>query len=372
MPRASPSGRGGTTRCCCAGGLRTLWPWHRADAGEPERVRRRLLGRSTSSESFEEDSQSRDSGRRRLDPVVLNVYDWGAAPVAQAVNKVLRPVGVGAFHGAVEVYGREWSYGYTQEGSGVFSCTPRGATQHRFRETVPLGETSLSRREVLAVLHELEWLGCEYDILRRNCLHWCTELCRRLGVQPPPAWANVLANEFAKLDDGVQEVVHKVTETVDTARHSMSEVVHTARQSTSELNCKIRDTVEAEAEKLRGQAEETWTSLIAKAGEIDQQLKLRAATVADDFHRQTQEIQKTLDELSQSAWSSVSSPDPCSAERRLSELPWSPEPVRAPFGSCAKNPPVESEYVRDEGCIHATQHDSMTMSSKEVIRGIKV
>ena len=38
--------------------------------------------------------------------------------------EVLRVAGTGAFHAAVEVYRAEWSYGFTDEGTGVFCCEP--------------------------------------------------------------------------------------------------------------------------------------------------------------------------------------------------------------------------------------------------------
>jgi len=58
--------------------------------------------------------------------VRLNIYDITnvasssyAAAVVRA-NSIAREVGLGGvFHGAIDVYGVEWSYGFCQNGTGV-------------------------------------------------------------------------------------------------------------------------------------------------------------------------------------------------------------------------------------------------------------
>ena len=39
--------------------------------------------------------------------------------------------GTGAFHAAIEVYRVEWSYGFTDEGTGIFACDPTGFAARR-------------------------------------------------------------------------------------------------------------------------------------------------------------------------------------------------------------------------------------------------
>lgn len=223
---------------------------------------------------------------KRPEPVVINVYDMGGDDVAKTVNEAFRPLGMGAFHGAVEVYGREWSFGWTAEGTGVFSCRPKGSTQHRYRETVALGETHLNRREVAQLLRQLEWPGIEYDMLRRNCINWCDEFVTRLGAEPIPTWVNKVATEVAKIDDGVQGAVHNVQEAVQRVQHHVT----IARQNTAAINEKIRDTVEAEAEKLREQAEATWKR-------FDEQLKLSVATVTSDWNKLSMSVTRGAQSL---------------------------------------------------------------------------
>ena len=44
-------------------------------------------------------------------PVVLHVYDLGTSPGIQNINKVTYAIGGGLYHTAVEVYGKEYSFG---------------------------------------------------------------------------------------------------------------------------------------------------------------------------------------------------------------------------------------------------------------------
>uniref|UniRef100_A0A6T0WDF2 PPPDE domain-containing protein n=1 Tax=Alexandrium monilatum TaxID=311494 RepID=A0A6T0WDF2_9DINO len=142
-------------------------------------------------------------------PVTLQIYDAGGTEVVKNVNKLLRAVGTGAFHTGVEVYGKEWSFGFTSDGSsGIFSCPPRCCKTHAYRESVHLGETELSQLDVEALLSELssQWRGGHYDVLRRNCTHFSEELCRCLGVGPVPAWVGNIALAGRTVDIGMQRV----------------------------------------------------------------------------------------------------------------------------------------------------------------------
>lgn len=105
--------------------------------------------------------------------VLLHVYDCtttasGSSTVAIArVNNVTRELWLGGiFHGAVELEntGREWSYGYCPEGSGVYDCPARVNPLYRFRESVVLGSTCLGLSQVssdledhLTGIHRINW-----------------------------------------------------------------------------------------------------------------------------------------------------------------------------------------------------------------------
>ena len=142
----------------------------------------------------------------------------------------------GMYHTGVEVWGREYWYGYSEtEGYGVSSCVPRANPDHRYYKTIECGISSIcpsearSRRlrlllTVLCIyrtklLHfgsfdclchlvqlaqlvrqlELSWSGPDYDVLSRNCCHFTQELCTRLGVGPAPEWLNLLAETVKRI-----------------------------------------------------------------------------------------------------------------------------------------------------------------------------
>mmetsp|Transcript_127931 Transcript_127931/g.368563 ORF Transcript_127931/g.368563 Transcript_127931/m.368563 type:complete len:230 (+) Transcript_127931:93-782(+) len=156
-------------------------------------------------------SCSRDDNHRRIGefapaPVVLHIYDLGNH--TKAVNNLLRKIGTGAFHCGVEVYGAEWSYsdvkrrpGEEVSGSGLFCCPPTRCEDHSYSESIPMGTTMLSEGEVFRLLQQLkrEWPISMYSTLRKNCCHFCEELCQRLGVGSIPNWVKNLAGAGAAI-----------------------------------------------------------------------------------------------------------------------------------------------------------------------------
>lgn len=156
---------------------------------------------------------SRPSGTDRLraaEPVLLHIYDVTGDARVQLANELFRPVGTGAFHAGVEIHREEWSFGYRGGiGTGVFSCAPRSNAAHSYRETVQLGETRLSRIEVQEIVKgmEAEWLGKDYELFGRNCVHFCETFCDKLGVGKPPDWVAHLARTSAALIGGVKSAV---------------------------------------------------------------------------------------------------------------------------------------------------------------------
>lgn len=112
----------------------------------------------------------------------------------------------GAYHAAVEVYGREWSFGATEDGSsGVFCCRPRQCPDHTYLKALPMGHTQLAESQVLALIGRTrkEWQGDDYDLLHCNCCHYSEDLLSRLGAGPAPGWLTSLAATGAVLDDQV-------------------------------------------------------------------------------------------------------------------------------------------------------------------------
>ncbi|KAL6526971.1 hypothetical protein OROGR_016061 [Orobanche gracilis] len=129
--------------------------------------------------------------------VVLHVYDVTNSGndktnnTIMQINKIFKDgIGLGGiFHSAVQVYGdEEWSFGYCEQGTGVFSCPSTKNPMYTYRESITLGKTSFSIFKVNQILRELsrEWPGHLYDLLSKNCNHFCDEFCERLGVPKLP------------------------------------------------------------------------------------------------------------------------------------------------------------------------------------------
>lgn len=127
-------------------------------------------------------------------PVVLNVYDmyW--------INQYTFPVGLGVFHSGVVVHGKEYAFGgHPYNWSGIFEMSPKSVEtlgdDFKFRETVTIGTTSLSPNEVEDLVRQmgLNYQGCSYHLIDKNCNHFTSEFCEVLCSKPIPGWVNRLA-----------------------------------------------------------------------------------------------------------------------------------------------------------------------------------
>ncbi|XP_027367428.1 deubiquitinase DESI2-like [Abrus precatorius] len=115
------------------------------------------------------------------------------------INRIFKDgIGLGGiFHSAVQVYGdEEWSFGFCEAGTGVFSNPSGKNTMYTYRKSVVMGKTNFSVFKVNRILRELcrEWPGNSYELLSKNCNHFCDEFCVRLGVPKLPGWVNRFAN----------------------------------------------------------------------------------------------------------------------------------------------------------------------------------
>lgn len=140
---------------------------------------------------------------KRRTTVTLHVYDVSTNSATSVLNSVVHMIGTGAFHGAVEIHGKEWSFGECEEGTGVFGCEPTKCEMHVYREAIEMGSTTLTKEEVDVLLERLrkEWPGSGYDLLRRNCCHFSDAFCRELGVGEVPSWVMSMANAGAGVAD---------------------------------------------------------------------------------------------------------------------------------------------------------------------------
>lgn len=165
--------------------------------------------------------------------VVVHIYDVTNSGSEKTNNTILQinrifkdGIGLGGiFHSAVQVYGdEEWSFGFCEYGSGVFSCPPRGNPMYTYRESIVLGETNCSVSIVNQILRELsrEWPGSSYDLLSRNCNHFCDAFCELLDVPKLPGWVN----RFANAGDAAMEVAGN---TATKLRQAKTEIVNASK-----------------------------------------------------------------------------------------------------------------------------------------------
>lgn len=97
---------------------------------------------------------------------------------------------------------------------------------YTYRESVPLGKTRKTRAEVQRVLDELsrDWPGNGYDLLARNCNHFCETFCAKIGVDKLPPWVN----RFANAGDAAIEAAEKTMEGLRQAKMEVMSVTKNA------------------------------------------------------------------------------------------------------------------------------------------------
>eukprot|EP00188_Purpureofilum_apyrenoidigerum_P003939 Plantae.Rhodophyta-Purpureofilum_apyrenoidigerum.ctg4271.p1 GENE.Plantae.Rhodophyta-Purpureofilum_apyrenoidigerum.ctg4271~~Plantae.Rhodophyta-Purpureofilum_apyrenoidigerum.ctg4271.p1 ORF type:complete len:207 (-),score=22.94 Plantae.Rhodophyta-Purpureofilum_apyrenoidigerum.ctg4271:494-1114(-) len=131
--------------------------------------------------------------------VILNVYDLmdeSRPEWVKNINWYLYTMGLGLYHSAIEVYGREFAFGgHDMEGTGIFENSPRRAAGAVFRESIFLGETAYTSEEIDVIVAEIgqEFTGRSYNLFNRNCNSFADELGFRLAGSRAPLWINRLA-----------------------------------------------------------------------------------------------------------------------------------------------------------------------------------
>ncbi|XP_027344786.1 deSI-like protein At4g17486 isoform X1 [Abrus precatorius] len=123
-------------------------------------------------------------------PVYLNVYDL------TPINGYAYWFGLGVYHSGVQVYGVEFAFGaHEYSSTGIFEGEPKRCEGFTFRKTILIGKTSMGPGEVRAVMEELasEYKGNAYNLITKNCNHFCNDACLRLTGNPIPSWVNRLA-----------------------------------------------------------------------------------------------------------------------------------------------------------------------------------
>ncbi|KAL9231985.1 hypothetical protein vseg_007138 [Gypsophila vaccaria] len=123
-------------------------------------------------------------------PVYLNVYD------ITPINGYAYWFGLGVYHSGVQVHGVEYAFGaHEYPTTGIFEGEPKQCQGFMFRKSILVGWTEQSALEVKKVMEELakEYRGNAYNLITKNCNHFCNDACIRLSGNPIPSWVNRLA-----------------------------------------------------------------------------------------------------------------------------------------------------------------------------------
>ncbi|GAB4842651.1 hypothetical protein Ancab_012624 [Ancistrocladus abbreviatus] len=123
-------------------------------------------------------------------PVYLNVYD------ITPINGYSYWLGLGVYHSGVQVHGVEYAFGaHEYSTTGIFEGEPKQCEGFTFRKAILIGWTELSAEEVKGVMEDLaeEYKGNAYNLITKNCNHFCQDACVRLTGNPIPSWVNRLA-----------------------------------------------------------------------------------------------------------------------------------------------------------------------------------
>ncbi|KAK2644732.1 hypothetical protein Ddye_019927 [Dipteronia dyeriana] len=123
-------------------------------------------------------------------PVYLNVYDL------TPMNGYAYWLGLGVYHSGVQVHGTEYAFGaHEYPTTGIFEGEPKQCEGFTFRKTILIGKTDMGHAEVRTVMEELSenYKGNAYNLITKNCNHFCNDACIRLTANPIPSWVNRLA-----------------------------------------------------------------------------------------------------------------------------------------------------------------------------------
>ncbi|KAF9613650.1 hypothetical protein IFM89_009538 [Coptis chinensis] len=123
-------------------------------------------------------------------PVYLNVYDL------TSMNEYAYWVGLGVYHSGVQVHGIEYAFGaHDFPTTGIFEGEPEQCPGFTFRKSILIGRTDLDCKQVRALMEQLaeKYSGDTYNLITKNCNHFCNDACIKMTSKPIPSWVNRLA-----------------------------------------------------------------------------------------------------------------------------------------------------------------------------------
>ncbi|KAK9100375.1 hypothetical protein Scep_023805 [Stephania cephalantha] len=142
-------------------------------------------------------------------PVYLNVYDLTpsmATPTGSASASTTPASKVTSFTNSIRsvkilsfldlVHGVEYAFGaHDFPSTGIFEGEPRQCPGFTFRKSILIGRTDLGPRDVRAFMEALAetYTGNSYNLITKNCNHFCNDACLRMTGKRIPRWVNRLA-----------------------------------------------------------------------------------------------------------------------------------------------------------------------------------
>ncbi|KAK9109973.1 hypothetical protein Sjap_018033 [Stephania japonica] len=123
-------------------------------------------------------------------PVYLNVYDL------HPINGSIYWLGLGLYHSGIQVHAVEYEFGgHDSPSTGIFKGKPRKCPGLTFRKSILIGRMDLGPHEVHKFMEELSksYTGTSYNLITKNCNHFCNDMSLRLLGKQIPRWINRLA-----------------------------------------------------------------------------------------------------------------------------------------------------------------------------------
>lgn len=97
----------------------------------------------------------------------------------------------------VSVHGIEYAFGaHEYSTSGIFESEPKKCQEFTFRKSILIGWTDMKFEDVRRVMEEelaSVYIGTAYNLITKNCNHFCNDACIKLTGNPIPSWVNRLA-----------------------------------------------------------------------------------------------------------------------------------------------------------------------------------
>lgn len=119
------------------------------------------------------------------------IYSWKIWSVTFCIHLKLRNL-----WDSDAVHGIEFAFGaHEYPSTGIFEGEPKQCDGFKFRKSILIGKTDLNVAEVRSLTEELgkDYRGNAYNLITKNCNHFCNHVCIKLTGNSIPSWVNRLA-----------------------------------------------------------------------------------------------------------------------------------------------------------------------------------